>query len=101
MGYNHIRGRKRRWKRNRILVPDAGETGNDPAVLAGVEETKAKVRAALARLAPRQAQLLLLRQMGMSYRELADVLEVAPGSVGTMLVRAAEAFRSVYEVDKL
>jgi DNA-directed RNA polymerase specialized sigma24 family protein len=35
--------------------------------------------------------------MGFSYAELAEACEVAPGSVGTMLARAAEAFRKVYE----
>jgi RNA polymerase sigma-70 factor (ECF subfamily) len=55
------------------------------------------VRAALARLPQRQAQLLLLRQMGLSYAECADACDVAPGSVGTMLARAAAAFRKEYE----
>ncbi len=41
--------------------------------------------------------MLLLRQMGLSYAELAQVCGVAPGSVGTMLVRAADAFRKVYQ----
>jgi RNA polymerase sigma-70 factor (ECF subfamily) len=56
-----------------------------------------QVRAALAQLTPRQSQLLVLRQMGFSYEEIAEVCEVAPGSVGTLLARAAQAFREVYE----
>jgi RNA polymerase sigma-70 factor (ECF subfamily) len=51
----------------------------------------------LARLPERQVQLLLLRQMDLSYAELAEVCEVAPGSVGTLLKRAAHAFRQAYE----
>jgi RNA polymerase sigma-70 factor (ECF subfamily) len=48
-------------------------------------------------LAPRQIQLLLLRQTGLSYAELAAACDVAPGSVGTLLSRAAEAFRRHYQ----
>jgi RNA polymerase sigma-70 factor (ECF subfamily) len=55
------------------------------------------VRRALRRLPERQTQLLLLRQMGLSYAELADACGVAPGSVGTLLARAASAFRKAYE----
>jgi RNA polymerase sigma-70 factor (ECF subfamily) len=97
MGYNHIRGRKRRWSRNRLLVPDGSERQGDPAEEASVAETRDTVRAALARLPERQTQLLLLRQMGFSYAELADSIGVAPGSVGTLLARAAEAFRVAYK----
>jgi RNA polymerase sigma-70 factor (ECF subfamily) len=41
---------------------------------------------------PRPAQLLILRQSGMSYAELAEVLGVAPSSIGTLLARAEEEF---------
>ena len=46
-------------------------------------EMKTAVRQALARLPKRQTQLLLLRQMGLSYAECAEACDVAPGSVGT------------------
>lgn len=96
MGYNHIRGRRRFWQRNVVLVPEENSRQNDPAERAAERETRAAVRAALARLPERQVQLLLLRQMGLSYAELAEACEVAPGSVGTLLARAAEAFRKAY-----
>jgi RNA polymerase sigma-70 factor (ECF subfamily) len=97
MGYNHIRSRKRRWQRNILLVPDATDALPDPAETAVQKETRRQVQAALAQLPERQTQLLLLRQMGFSYAELAEVCQVAPGSVGTLLSRASEAFRKVYE----
>jgi RNA polymerase sigma-70 factor (ECF subfamily) len=53
---------------------------------------QAEVRATLARLKPQQGQLLLLRQMGLSYRELAEALDISPNSVGTLLARAEKAF---------
>jgi RNA polymerase sigma-70 factor (ECF subfamily) len=96
MGYNAIRGRKRLFQRNVFLVPDPAP---DPAETVAQKEAAAKVRAALAKLNPRQTQLLLLRQMGFSYEELADACNVAPGSVGTLLARAGKAFRDVYGRD--
>lgn len=97
MGYNTLRSRQRRWQRNTELLP--AETGgrDTPAEALVRRETQEAVRAALARLSPREAQLLLLRQMDLSYRELAQACEVAPGSVGTLLRRAARAFRQAYE----
>lgn len=97
MGYNAIRGRRRRWQRNSVLVPDPSEQPDTPAETVARQETQATVRAALAHLAPRDSQLLLLRQMGLSYAEVAAVCEVAPTSVGTLLRRAAEAFRQAYD----
>lgn len=97
MGYNHIRGRNRRWRRNRALLPDATDDPSDPAEVAAQQEVRAAVRAALSRLPRRQTQLLILRQMGLSYAELAEICQVAPGSVGTLLARAAEAFRLEYQ----
>jgi len=64
------------------------------------EEKRSRVRGVLARLKPNQAQILVLRASGFSYKELAETLSVAGGSVGTMLARAesafAEAYREVY-----
>lgn len=95
LGYNMIRGRNRRWRRNLALVPDPdGVPGPDKQI--EISESQAEVRRALAKLPPGQTQLLLLRQMGLSYAECADACGVAPGSVGTLLARAARAFREVY-----
>jgi DNA-directed RNA polymerase specialized sigma24 family protein len=38
--------------------------------------------------------MLLLRHEGFSYREIATALGVAESGVGTMLIRATEAFRA-------
>lgn len=96
-GYNALRSRRRRWERNTVLLPDPSDEAAGPAATAAQRETQATVRAALAHLPPRDVQLLLLRQMGLSYAELADVCGVAPGSVGTMLRRAGDAFRRAYQ----
>jgi RNA polymerase sigma-70 factor (ECF subfamily) len=95
-GYNAIRGRQRLWQRNLLLVPDpAGSPGVDTEVEQRERETA--VRRTLARLPQRQSQLLLLRQMEFSYEECARICNVAPGSVGTLLARAAKAFKQVFE----
>jgi RNA polymerase sigma-70 factor, ECF subfamily len=101
LGYNEVRSRKRRWQRNVHLALEPVDAGNDPAVKVeqrqNQAEIQARVRAALACLSPRQSQLLLLRQMGLSYAELAEACQVAPGSVGALLARAARAFREAYK----
>ena len=94
-GYDALKIRKRRWQRDTLLLPDpAGAPGAEQTV-AQLEE-QALVRTALSRLPQRQAQLLILRQMGLSYAECAAACDVAPGSVGTLLSRAAAAFRKEY-----
>jgi RNA polymerase sigma-70 factor, ECF subfamily len=78
-----------------MLVPDAfGQSGADREVER--REVQTAVRAALAKLPERQTQLLLLRQMDLSYAEVAAACDVAPGSVGTLLRRAADAFKTAY-----
>lgn len=95
-GYNAIRSRQRRWQRNIVLVPDAaGAPGAEREVEQRERETA--VRRALATLPERQTQLLLMRQLGFSYAECAQACDVAPGSVGTLLARAAKAFKQAYE----
>ncbi|RMH02168.1 MAG: RNA polymerase sigma factor [Chloroflexi bacterium] len=96
MAYNAIRSRKRRWQRNTVLVIDPIERKSVSEEVEKREEETA-VRAALARLKPRQAQLLILRQMGFSYAECATACDIAPGSVGTLLARAAKAFAKAYQ----
>lgn len=95
-GYNAIRGRQRRWQRNTLLVPDPQ---GSPAAEKTVEqkELETAVRQTLAKLPERDTQLLLMRQMGFSYAECAEAIGVAPSSVGTLLARAAAAFKQTYE----
>ena len=50
----------------------------------------------LALIKPTQAQLLILRSSGLSYKELAAALDVKVSGIGTMLNRAEEEFRIRY-----
>lgn len=96
LGYNALRGNQRREgrERNSALQTEPAPSAESAA---SRREQQRKVRAALAKLPPRSAQMLVLRQMDFSYQEVADIVGVAPGSVGTLLNRAAEGFRKVYE----
>jgi RNA polymerase sigma factor (sigma-70 family) len=60
------------------------------------KEKCAQVRAVLASIKPAQAQLLLLRSSGFSYKELAEALELKPSGIGSLLNRAEEEFRNHY-----
>lgn len=60
-------------------------------------QRRARVRRALDRLSQRDRELLLLRAEGYSYRDLAAILDLNDGSVGTFLARAKRAFQVAYE----
>jgi RNA polymerase sigma factor (sigma-70 family) len=60
------------------------------------EEKRRRIRSVLASIKPAQAQLLILRNSGLSYKELADALDVKMSGIGTMLIRAEEEFRNRY-----
>ncbi|MFH1763978.1 MAG: sigma-70 family RNA polymerase sigma factor [Gemmatimonadota bacterium] len=60
--------------------------GPDELFLA--EEEWAQVRAALEALNPRDREVLLLWDAGLSYREIAEVTDLASGAIGTTLARA-------------
>jgi RNA polymerase sigma-70 factor, ECF subfamily len=101
LAYNALRGERRRQQREDRLAGPLGPVGEADvadAALSAAEQAQAaaQVRRALAALTERQVQLLLLRQSGLSYRELAAELGVAPGSVGTLLARAEAAFVAAY-----
>jgi RNA polymerase sigma-70 factor (ECF subfamily) len=95
LAFNSLRGRKRQQQRvDRIAeeTPLARDSALDPANEAMRRETCQAVRRILAQLPDRDAQLLLLRHAGLSYQELANALDVAPGSVGTLIARAEASF---------
>ena len=96
-GYNTLRGERRSRERaeriGRLELPPI----LDPEAEVVRSEEQGQVQAAIATLPERQGQLLLLRHAGLSYAEIAAALEVAPGSVGTLLARAEKAFVAAYE----
>jgi RNA polymerase sigma-70 factor (ECF subfamily) len=89
-------------RRARLLTPTRSAAAladppADPVETMEAAEAAMRVRAALARLAERDRQLLVLRSEGYRYRELATALGLNAGSVGVLLTRAKRAFRTAYE----
>jgi RNA polymerase sigma-70 factor, ECF subfamily len=99
LGYNALRSSRRRQEyemqsgRAALLAQPAPE----PQAAAETSEQRAAVRGVLQRLPERQAKLLVLRHSGLSYKEIAAALKISAASVGTLLVRAEEAFLRLYE----
>ena len=92
-------GARKTERRNRLLQTAPMLTSptapTDEAVERG--EQIAVVRQALAKLAPRDQQLLLMREEGFKYEEIARVVGVAPASVGTLIARALRRFVEAFE----
>ncbi len=59
-------------------------------------EKQKQVRSVLGALNPVQAQLLLLRNGGMTYKELSSYLRLNLNSIGTLLARAESEFEKKY-----
>jgi RNA polymerase sigma factor (sigma-70 family) len=97
LGIDALRARARRRK----YEDAAARTQEGAAAASPLDdmvrvEQRRRVREVLAAIKPTQAQILILRASGFSYKELADVLELKPGGIGTMLSRAQAEFRKVY-----
>jgi len=93
-GLDALRSNVRRRKREEAAGAEALRIhGADDALGAVLREERcARVQEVLGGLKARDAQLLLLRAEGMSYKELAEALDLNPASVGTLLARAEAEF---------
>ncbi|MEN4041966.1 MAG: sigma-70 family RNA polymerase sigma factor [Anaerolineaceae bacterium] len=94
LGYNALRAARRR-RRNELNIMQSDSL--DPAAAAEAAEQRDSVRRILKCLPQRQARLLILRYAGLSYKEIAEALEINPSSVGMLLVRAEQAFLKQYD----
>jgi RNA polymerase sigma-70 factor, ECF subfamily len=91
---NELRRAARRERYERLFgLP---RRAPNPEEVHASAEQQQRVRTVLAALDRRQAELLLLRNEGLSYQDLARTLDLNPASVGTYLVRAQQAFRKEY-----
>ncbi len=98
LGYNALRAARRRERYELQAGHEALELNLAPEPSQAVEarQERRQVREILSQMKDRDAQLLLLRHSGFSYREIAGILDVAPGSVGTLLARAEAEFEERY-----
>lgn len=92
----------RSWKRREHYELTAGKYALDeseqpsPAEILAQEEDRRQVRLVLSRMNERQSQILILRHSGHSYKEIAEALNLAPASIGPLLVRAEREFEKQY-----
>jgi RNA polymerase sigma-70 factor (ECF subfamily) len=97
---NLVRDRARKTDRRQRLLSTAPELVTRPP-LPDEEVERAerigRVRAVLDRLPERDRQLLLMREEGFKYEEIARVVGVAPASVGTLIARALRRFVAMYD----
>lgn len=100
LGLNALRARQRRQRyeeqAGHNALPDSSTP--DPAAEYERQQEREQVRRILAGMKPRSAKLLVLRHSGLSYAEIAVALDLAPGSVGTLLARAEKEFQVRYAV---
>jgi RNA polymerase sigma-70 factor (ECF subfamily) len=98
LGLHSIRG----WKRRESYEMTAGKydferaSEDNPAEIMAQEDERHLVRLALARMNERQSQILIMRHSGMSYRDIAQALKLAPTSIGPLLLRAEREFGKHY-----
>jgi RNA polymerase sigma-70 factor (ECF subfamily) len=96
---NLARDRARKRERRRRLLAARRPS---PAVLTSPHdemeraERIAAVRAALGELSDRDRQMLLMREEGFRYAEIAEMLGVRPTSVGALVARALKRFIAAY-----
>ena len=92
-------GVRKAGRRQRLLAAERFLPASVPRPdeLADRAEQVELVRRALARIPLRDRQLLLMREEGFTYEEMARAAGVAPGSVGTLLGRALRRFAQVYQ----
>lgn len=92
----------RSWKRREHYELTAGryaleDTAPDsPAEILAQEEEHQRVRRVLSQMNERQSQILILRHSGLPYKEIAEALNLAPASIGPLLVRAEREFEKQY-----
>lgn len=98
LGLHSIRSWKRRERyelsAGQYAMEEAGEAS--PAEILAQEEQRQQVRLVLAQMNERQSRLLILRHSGLSYKEIASALNLAPASIGSLLVRAEREFEKRY-----
>lgn len=93
-GLDELRRESRRMRREQLLA--FCRKPPTPEEIHVSNQERERVRAVLAVIPTRDAELLVLRSDGLSYEELASALCLRPSSIGTFLNRAGQTFRKEY-----
>ena len=67
-----------------------------PPEIMDKQEDRRFVRQTLAHMNQRQAELLVMRYSGLAYKDIAETLNLAPTSIGPLLLRAEREFEKRY-----
>jgi RNA polymerase sigma-70 factor, ECF subfamily len=94
LALDYLRNERRRARYEALAGAVRLAPGPDESLEQG--EERERVRGVLGKLKREQAGLILLRAEGFGYAEIGAVLNLKTASVGTLLVRAEEAFRKEY-----
>lgn len=92
----------RSWKRREHYETTAGKFAleetpeSQPAEILARKEEQRFVRLALAQMNEQRSKILILRHSGLSYKEIAETLGLAPTSIGPLLLRAEREFERHY-----
>jgi RNA polymerase sigma-70 factor (ECF subfamily) len=89
---------RKRDRRRRLLManPEPRRTAASPQDDLERNERIASVRRALDRLSERDRQMLLMREEGFRYKEIAAAVGVRSTSVGALVARALKRFSAAY-----
>jgi len=93
MAFNYLRHQKIRFK----WETDTRENEVSSSIDMKKDLIRMEVEDALSSLAWKEQMLLKMKLADLSYAEMADVMNVSIGSVGTMLTRAMQKFKTAYE----
>ena len=98
LGLNALRSRKRRQQYEEQAGYETLEDAatSNPSDVIEQRQTAERVRGVLRQMKPRSARILILRHSGLSYAEIAESLDLSPGSIGTLLARAEREFETQY-----
>lgn len=69
---------------------------SQPARILAEKEDRYFVRQVLSQMNSRQAEILIMRHSGMSYKDIGAALQLSPTSIGPLLVRAEREFEKRY-----
>ncbi|MED1781225.1 RNA polymerase sigma factor SigX [Brevibacillus fortis] len=95
--YNHLRSEKRRYQRQERSATDQEHVSPSTEEMWLEKETQCEVRNALEELDERERTLLVMKYAGFPYAELARATGTQISSVGTLLARAKNKFRTIYD----
>lgn len=98
LGLRSIRSFKRREQYELAAGKGALEDAPEdrPAEILARAEERRIVRTILAHMDERQAQMLVMRHSGVSYKDIAAALNLSPTSIGPLLLRAEREFEKRY-----